>query len=91
MPDALPIPDDLIALQRALEAARAELFEYSAQVTAEYPGQALPEEQAARLNALREGERQAGAAMRQHPTMREALAGHCHHQTDMALRAAAAG
>jgi hypothetical protein len=58
MPDALPIPDDLITLQRALDAARAALFAYSGQLTLErramFPDpeqilerQTLAEEQAA--------------------------------------------
>ncbi|WP_042400262.1 hypothetical protein [Streptacidiphilus carbonis] len=35
MPDALPIPDDLIQLQRAYDQATAELNEHVARVTAE--------------------------------------------------------
>jgi hypothetical protein len=100
MPDALPIPDDLITLQRALDGARRELFAYSDRVAAErrelFPDpeqilerQTLPDEQATRLNELREAERAAGEAVRRHPVMVQAREEQCHHQTETALRKAA--
>ncbi|MDH6130353.1 hypothetical protein [Kitasatospora sp. GP82] len=100
MPEALPIPADLIDLQRALDSARGELYAYADTVTAErraaFPDpeqiierQTWTDEQNGRLAELREGERTAAQAVRTHPTMAQAAAEKCHHQTDMALRRAA--
>jgi hypothetical protein len=101
VPEALPIPDGLVDLQRALNTARDELYSYVAQVEeerrAEFPGaeqvverRTWPEEQNARADELREAERTAARAIRTHPTMVQALAERCYHQTDVALREAAA-
>jgi hypothetical protein len=100
VPEALPIPADLVDLQRTVTAARDELYEYIAQVEAERRAQfpeptqiverrTWPEGQIARADELREAERTAARAIRTHPTMVQALAERCYHQTDVALRKAA--
>jgi hypothetical protein len=100
MPDALPPPDDLIALQRHLEAARAELAAYVAEAEAarrlEYPDpeqiverQTWPAGLRDRHLALRAVVTDAATAVRHHPTMQQALAQGCHYATELALKAAA--
>jgi hypothetical protein len=101
VPEALPIPADLVDLQRAVNAARDKLYDYVARVEAErreqFPApeqiverRTWPEEQIARADELREAERTAATAVWNHPTMVQALAERCYHQTDVALREAAA-
>ena len=81
MPDALPIPDDLIALQRALDAARTELGAWIAETEAtqreEYPDaeQSLergrwPANLQARLAELRAAQAAALDAVRTPPCSR---------------------
>lgn len=100
MPDALPVPPDLVALQRALEAARTALDTYVAKVEAsrrlEYPGdeqiverQTWPPDVSERHLALRATAADAATAVRHHPTMRQALAEGCHPVTEQALKDAA--
>ncbi len=100
MPDALPIPDDLIALQRALDAARTELGAWIAETEAtrreEYPDaeQSLergiwPDDLRARLAELRAAQTAALEAVRHHPTMQQALEDRCHWVTERALKDAA--
>ncbi|OKI16649.1 hypothetical protein [Streptomyces sp. CB03911] len=100
MPDALPLPDDLITLQRALDAARAELDTYVEEVSAarriEFPGeeqiverQTWPANISDRHLALRAAVAAAATAVRQHPTMQQALAEGCHPVTEQALKDAA--
>ncbi len=100
MPDALPIPDDLIALQRALDAARAELGAWIAETEAarrlEYPApeQILergiwPDDLRARLADLRAVRAAASTAVWHHPTIVQALEDRCHWATDEALKDAA--
>ncbi|NUP24159.1 MAG: hypothetical protein HOZ81_50505 [Streptomyces sp.] len=100
MSDTITIPDDLIALQRAAEAVRAELDQYVATVSAErreqYPGpeqvverQHWPDELNAELNRLRATWAAATEAVRHHPVMVAALAEGRWHGTLTALRAAA--
>jgi hypothetical protein len=102
MPDALPIPPDLIALQRALEAARAELDTYVATTEAarrlEYPDpeqiverQTWPDDIRERHLALRAAAAEAAAAVRHHPTMQQALREGCHPVTEQALKDTARG
>ena len=100
MPDALPIPDDLIALQRALDAARAELEAWIAETEAarrqEYPDpeQSLergiwPPDLQGRLADLRAVRAAASTAVWHHPTIVQALEDRCHWATDQALKDAA--
>ncbi|MFE2912804.1 hypothetical protein [Kitasatospora indigofera] len=100
MPDALPVPPDLVDLQRRLDAARAELDAYVEEVTAarrlEYPDpeqiverQTWPAEISERHLALRAAVAAAATAVRQHPTMQQALAEGCHPVTEQALKDAA--
>ncbi|MCX5209835.1 hypothetical protein OG689_11115 [Kitasatospora sp. NBC_00240] len=100
MPDALPVPDDLIALQCVLDAARAELDVYVSETEAarrlEYPDpeqiverQTWPAEISERHLALRAAAAAAATAVRQHPTMQQALAEGCHPVTEQALKDAA--
>ena len=100
MPDALPIPNDLIALQRALDAARAELGAWIAETEAarrlEYPDpeQSLergiwPPDLQTRLAELRAAQTRAFDAVRLHPTMQQALEDRCHQVTERALKDAA--
>lgn len=100
MPTALPLPDDLIDLQRALDAARAELDAYVADVEAarraEFPNpeqiverQTWPDAVRDRHLALRAVVADAAAAVRHHPTMQQALAEGCHPVTEQALKDAA--
>lgn len=100
MPDALPIPDDLIALQRALDAARQDLAAYitATEVArrAEYPDPeqivergTWPADLRARLADLRAGQAAALTAVQQHPTMQQALEERCHYATELELKAAA--
>lgn len=100
MPDALPIPDDLVQLQRNRIAAENTLAGYVAEVDQrrreQYPApeQLLerarwnPEEsdELARLRAARDA---AALTVRQHPTLRQALAEGCWPQTWDALQSAA--
>ncbi|MFC8447697.1 hypothetical protein [Kitasatospora sp. NPDC057223] len=100
MPDALPPPPDLIDLQRALDAARAELHGWLAETEAarraEFPDpeQAVergmwPDDLRARLADLRGKQAAAFDAVRLHPTMQQALADGCHPVTERALKDAA--
>ncbi|WP_329501519.1 hypothetical protein [Kitasatospora herbaricolor] len=100
MPDALPIPADLLALRRARDAAWAELNTYVAEVEAlrreQYPDpeqtdvRAMWEpEQRKRLAELRAARDAAVLAVRRHPTMVRALAEGCWAATDVALFRAA--
>jgi hypothetical protein len=100
MPDALPVPDDLIALQCVLDAARAELDAYVEEVAvarrAEFPGeeqiverQTWPDAVSERHLALRAAATAAATAVRHHPTMQQALAQGCHPVTEQALKDAA--
>jgi hypothetical protein len=100
MPDALPLPDDLIALQRTLDAARAELDAYVEEVATarrlEYPDpeqvverQTWPPDISERHLALRAAVAAAATAVRQHPTMLQALRDGCHPVTEQALKDAA--
>jgi hypothetical protein len=100
MPDALPVPADLVDLQRALDAARAELDAYVAKVSTarrlEYPDpeqiierQTWPADLRDRHLALRAAVTAAATAVRHHPTMQQALAERCHYATELALKDAA--
>jgi len=100
MPSALPIPDDLVDLQRALDAARAELNAYVSETEAarraEYPDpeqiierQTWPADIRERHLALRAAATTAATAVRHHPTMQQALAEGCHPVTEQALKDAA--
>jgi hypothetical protein len=100
MPDALPIPADLIDLQRALDAARAELHQFVAETEAarraEYPDPehvvergSWPDDLRARLAELRAAQASAFDAVRTHPVMQQALDEGCHYATELALKAAA--
>jgi len=100
MPSALPIPPDLVDLQRHLDAARAELEAYVAEVEAarraEYPDpaqiierQTWPAEISERHLALRAAATAAATAVRHHPTMQQALEERCHPVTEQALKDAA--
>jgi hypothetical protein len=99
MPPALPIPDDLVDLQRALDAARAEKSAFVAEVQAarrlEFgaPGQIVerqtwPAGLDEKLDVLRALEADAARAVRRHPVMVAALAG-TYQQTERALQEAA--
>ncbi|MCX5215638.1 hypothetical protein OG689_41525 [Kitasatospora sp. NBC_00240] len=96
MPDALPIPADLLDLRRARDAAWAELNQFVAEVEAlrreQYPDpeqtdvRAMWEpEQRERLAELRAARDAAVLAVRRHPTMVRALAEGCWAATDEAL------
>ncbi len=99
---ALPIPADLIDLQRALDAARAELAAFIAKVEAarreQFPApeqvverQTWPEGQYARREELRAVAIAADDAVRTHPVMMCAMEEHRYEATEQALRAAARG
>ncbi|WP_329492930.1 hypothetical protein [Kitasatospora herbaricolor] len=103
MPDALPAPPDLVDLQRHLDAARAELDTYVSEVSAarrlEFPDdeqiverQTWPPEISERHLALRAAVATvatAATAVRQHPTMQQALREGCPPVTKQALKDAA--
>ncbi len=101
MPEALDIPDDLIALERARVAAWDELITFSTRVAAERREQfpdpeqdterrRWPPELADVLAGLRAAYYDVAAtAVRHHPVMERALAERCHYATELALRAAA--
>lgn len=100
MPDALPLPDDLIELQRRRLAAWATLGDYTHEVEtrrrAAYP---LPEqvverctwtaEETARYDELRAVHDELMWQVRRHPTIVQALAERCWPQTWDALQVAA--
>ncbi|GGV47614.1 hypothetical protein GCM10010495_76610 [Kitasatospora herbaricolor] len=96
MPDALPIPADLLDLRRARDGAWAELNAYVAQIEAlrreQYPDPEQTDvrarwepEQRERLTELRAARDAAVLAVRRHPTMVQALAEGCWAATDTAL------
>jgi hypothetical protein len=85
MPDALPLPADLIDLQRTLDAARRAEFPDPGQIVER---QTWPAELDERLDILRALEADAGRAVRQHPVMVAALRDG-YQQTERALQDAA--
>ncbi|MEZ0066659.1 hypothetical protein ABIA32_002671 [Streptacidiphilus sp. MAP12-20] len=100
MADALPIPDDLVQLQRDLDAAGAALAEYSQRKTAEYrerypePEQyrernAWTEEESAELARLRAAQLELVMTIHRHATTQQALAGRSAWQTEQARKKAA--
>ncbi|MFC9324050.1 hypothetical protein [Kitasatospora sp. NPDC057015] len=107
MPDALPIPDDLLELERArlvaLEAVVDCVHELLAAHRRRHPGPSRTgpaptdepglwsEADETRLDALRTAFGEASARVRRHPTMVRALAEHRYRETELALRAAVAG
>lgn len=87
MPDALPIPPDLIQLQRAYDTADAEVNRFVAETDA--GGEPWTDEQNGELNRLRAVRLDAVRAMHRHPVMVQARAEGCSQQTEAARRAAA--
>lgn len=100
MPDDVPPPDDLVALELERRQAYRELLTFSestaAQRLREFPGpdqwferQQWPAELGARLEKLRDAERDAALAVHRHPAIAEALAEHRYRQLREALQQAA--
>ncbi|WP_042446486.1 hypothetical protein [Streptacidiphilus jiangxiensis] len=101
MADALPLPSDLIELQRALHAARQAVEDYGNKVAAErrelFPGEDQWRERAvwpedgperAELTRLRAERDTFALQIRQHPVMQQALAEGCGKETQFALQKA---
>jgi hypothetical protein len=100
MPEPLPIPEDLIALQRAYDDADDACHQYVAEIdtaielsagTGEDP-LVRPEwtnEQHVELERLRTVRRRAVMDMHRHPTMVQARTDGCSQQTETARRTAA--
>lgn len=100
MPDALPAPDDLVQLQRELDAADNALADFAQSKTAEYrarfpePGQALQRarwaaEDIAEFGRLRETVQELRMAVRQHPVTVLSHAVGCARETAQARKIAA--
>ncbi|WP_042377203.1 hypothetical protein [Streptacidiphilus melanogenes] len=100
MPDALPAPDDLVQLQRELDAADNALADFAQSKTAEYrarfpePRQALQrarwtEEDIEEFGRLRQTVQDLRTAVRQHPTTVRAHAVGCARETAQARKVAA--
>jgi hypothetical protein len=100
VPKPLPLPDDLIALQRAAHAAELAVAEYCALVQGrrrlEFPDDVVArctwsEEETGELDRLREAYIAAALVVRAHPIWEQArtAAEPCHAQTWQALKDAA--
>jgi hypothetical protein len=87
MPDALPVPDDLVQLQRDYDTADTEVNRFVTQVDA--TGEPWTDEQNGELDRLRAIRLDAVRAMHRHPTMVQARAEGCSQQTEAARRATA--
>jgi hypothetical protein len=100
VPDALPLPADLIQLQRARIAADTTLGEYIATVETrrreQYPDpeqlvarRTWSDEEVAELTRLRAARDAAAETVRHHPTIQQAYAEQCWPVTWDALQVAA--
>ncbi|MGE7438004.1 hypothetical protein [Kitasatospora sp. NPDC001175] len=94
MPNALPLPDDLVDLHRVTAAAELAVSECCAMAQARrrelHPDDVIAraswdEEETAELGRLRDAYMEAALAVRAHPLWEQARAEGCHAQTWQAL------
>jgi hypothetical protein len=90
VPDALPVPDDLVQLQHAYDTAYAEVNRFVASIDLPgHPPAAWTDDQRNHLEELRAAHLEAVLALHRHPTMAQARQTGCSHQTELARKKAA--